>query len=128
MRDSGLVHGLLDITTKDELLSHMALGASWEGFVIENFLSCAPAMVQAHFLPQQRWCGNRLATDLAQRHDVGRRDPRSLGPKVERGFHAACADLSPTRKLVVYPGAESFPLGNDVLAVPLGTLCAELAV
>ena len=49
VRVSGLVHGLLDIATKEELLSHMALGASWEGFVIENLLSCAPAMVQAHF-------------------------------------------------------------------------------
>ena len=38
----------------------------------------------------------------------------------------ACADLTPTRKLVVYPGAESFPLGIDVLAVPLCSLCAEL--
>jgi predicted AAA+ superfamily ATPase len=52
---------------------------------------------------------------------------RSLSPKVERGFHAACADLLPTRKLVVYPGAEPFPLGNDVQAMPLGALCGELA-
>ena len=52
---------------------------------------------------------------------------RSLSPKVERGFHAACADLSPTRKLVVYPGADTFALGNGVQAVPLGALCGELA-
>ena len=49
VRDSGLVHGLLDIATREDLLSHMALGASWEGFVIENLLNCAPPMVQAHF-------------------------------------------------------------------------------
>ena len=51
---------------------------------------------------------------------------RSLSPKVERGFHAACANLSPTRKLVVYPGSESFPLGNDVMAVPVAALCSQL--
>ena len=36
-------------------------------------------------------------------------------------------DLSPARKLVVYAGSESFPLGNDVPAVPLHALCRELA-
>ena len=53
---------------------------------------------------------------------------RSLSPKVKRGFLAACADLSPTRKLAVYPGAELFPLGNGVLAMPLSALCAELSL
>jgi uncharacterized protein len=52
---------------------------------------------------------------------------RSLSPKVERGFHAACEDLSPARKLVVYPGAEPIPLGNDVYAMPLEMLCRELS-
>ncbi|WP_372828268.1 hypothetical protein [Polaromonas sp.] len=42
-------------------------------------------------------------------------------------FHAACDDLKPARKLVVYPGSESFPLGDDVQAVPLEALCQELA-
>ncbi len=51
---------------------------------------------------------------------------RSMSPKVDRGFHAACVELSPDRKLVVYPGSESFPLGNDVLTVPLGALCSQL--
>lgn len=51
-------------------------------------------------------------------------DERSL--KVERGFHAACEDLAPQRKLVVYPGLEPFPLGNAVQAMPLAALCAEL--
>ena len=33
---------------------------------------------------------------------------RSLSPKVERGFHHACADLQPERKIVVYPGDEAY--------------------
>ena len=126
VRDSGLVHGLLDIATREDLLSHMALGASWEGFVIENLLNCAPPMVQAHFY---RSSGG-AEIDLLLTWPTGAmwaiEIKRSLTPKVERGFHAACTDLSPTRKWVVYPGAESYPLGNDILAVPLSALCAEL--
>lgn len=128
VRDSGLVHGLLDIATKEDLLSHMVLGASWEGFVIENLLSCAPPKVQGHFYRSSGGAEIDLLLTWPNGTMWAIEIKRSLSPKVERGFHAACADLSPTRKLVVYPGAESFPLGNDVLAVPLSALCAELGL
>ncbi|MBK7000391.1 MAG: ATP-binding protein [Rhodoferax sp.] len=126
VRDSGLVHGLLDIATKEELLSHMALGASWEGFVIENVLGCAPAMAQAHFYRSSAGAEVDLLLTWPNGTMWAIEIKRSLSPKVERGFHAACADLRPTRKLVVYPGAEAFALGHEVVAVPLGALCAQL--
>lgn len=127
VRDSGLVHALLDIETKESLLSHPVVGASWEGFVIENLLACAPASVQGYFYRTSGgaevdlllvWPGGELWAIEVK---------RSLSPKVERGFHAACDDLRPARKLVVYPGSESFPLGHDIQAVPLATLCQQLA-
>ncbi|BCO25436.1 hypothetical protein MIZ03_0296 [Rhodoferax lithotrophicus] len=127
VRDSGLLHALLDIETKETLLSHMVLGASWEGFCIENLLQCAPANVQGYFYRTSGgaeidlllvWPGGDIwAIEIK----------RSLTPKVERGFHAACDDLLPVRKLVVYPGQETFPLGHDIIATPLFDLCRELA-
>jgi len=42
---------------------------------------------------------------------------RSLSPKLERGFHAACADLKPARKMVIYPGEESYRLAEDIEAM-----------
>ena len=127
VRDSGLVHGLLDISTKEDLLSHIAVGASWEGFVIENLLNCAPTMAQAHFYRSSGGAEIDLLLTWPSGTMWAIEIKRSLSPKVERGFHAACADLSPARKLVVYPGAEVFPLGNDVQAVPLHALCAQLS-
>ena len=47
---------------------------------------------------------------------------RSLSPKVERGFHHACADLQPERKIVVYPGDEAYPLAETLEALPLRQL------
>lgn len=127
VRDSGLVHALLDIESKETLLSHMVLGASWEGFVIENLLQCAPNQVQAYFYRTSggaevdlllAWPGGEIwAIEIK----------RSLTPKVERGFHAACVDLAPTRKVVVYPGQETFPMGHDIEAMPLESLCSVLA-
>jgi len=49
LRDSGLVHALLGIVNLEMLLSHPVVGASWEGFVIENLLACAPEGASAYF-------------------------------------------------------------------------------
>lgn len=128
VRDSGLVHALLDIESKEVLLSHPIVGASWEGFCIENLLASAPTGVQGYFY---RTSGG-AEIDILLAWPSGAlwaiEIKRSLTPKVERGFHAASADLAPARKFVVYPGTESFPLGHDVLAIPLAALCQELAV
>ena len=52
---------------------------------------------------------------------------RGLAPKIERGFHLACDDVRPGRRLVVYSGAERFPLAEAVEAVALVDLCEDLA-
>jgi predicted AAA+ superfamily ATPase len=124
VRDSGVLHALLDLPDKETVLSHPVVGASWEGFCIENILSCAPASVQGYFYRSSggaevdlilQWPGGALwAIEIK----------RSLTPKLERGFHEACADLQPVRKMLVYPGSETYPMGHDVQAMPLATLCA----
>lgn len=126
VRDSGLVHALLSIPDKETLLSHPVVGQSWECFVIENLLSCAPEPVQGYFY---RSSGG-AEIDLLLSWPDGRlwaiEIKRSLTPKVERGFHAACADLDPVRKLVVYPGAERYRLAADIEAISLPVLASEL--
>jgi predicted AAA+ superfamily ATPase len=117
VRDSGLVHALLTIPDQDTLLGHPVVGQSWEGFVVENLLDCAPEGVQGYFYRS----GGGAEIDLLLAWPNGDlwavEIKRSLAPKLERGFHAACADLKPTRKLVVYPGAETYRLAEDIEAV-----------
>lgn len=50
-----------------------------------------------------------------------------LAPKLEKCFHIACDDLQPARRLVVYSGAERFPLAHGAEAVPLVELCRNRA-
>lgn len=128
VRDSGLVHALLDIETKEAVLSHPVVGASWEGMCIENLLTCAPANVQAYFYRTSSGAEIDLLLHWPNNDLWAIEVKRSLAPKVERGFHVACDDLQPQRKFVVYPGQESFPLGHDVQAVPLTALCQQLAL
>lgn len=127
VRDSGLLHALLGLADDEALLGHPAVGASWEGFVLENLITAAGPDASAHFYRTSggaeidlllHWPGGELWAIEVK---------RSLAPKAERGFHSACDDLQPARKLLVYPGDEPYPLGHGVQAMPLAALCQELA-
>ena len=127
VRDSGLVHALLAVADKETLLSHPVVGASWEGFIVEQLLGVAPEGVQGYFY---RTSGG-AEIDLLLNFPDGRlwavEIKRSLSPRPEKGFHAAGTDVSPARRFVVYPGDESYSVGNDVQAVALPSLACLLA-
>jgi predicted AAA+ superfamily ATPase len=126
VRDSGLVHALLGLAGKEDVLGHPVVGASWEGMVIENLIAAAGEGVAASFY---RTSGG-AEVDLV----LGRPDgewaievKRSLAPKVERGLRSSLADIGPRRSFIVYPGNERYRLGQGVEAIGLAELCAELA-
>jgi predicted AAA+ superfamily ATPase len=126
VRDSGLVHALLNIETREALLSHMVVGASWEGYCIETLLACAPKGVTGYFYRT----GGGAEIDLLLTWPGGElwaiEIKRSSAPKVERGFHSACHDLNPSHKWVVYPGQESYPISADIQAISLPGLCERM--
>lgn len=127
VRDSGLVHALLAIPDKETLLAHPVVGQSWECMVIENLLIAATGKAQGYFY---RTSGGAEIDLLLAWPDNGLwavEIKRSLSPKLERGFHAACEDLAPARKFVVYPGQERYPLAKDIEAISLSELAAFLA-
>lgn len=130
VRDSGLVHALLGIPDKEALLAHPVVGSSWECFVIENLLAaaqgCGTGDVQAHFYRTGGGAGIDLLLAWPDGCLWAIEIKRSLVPKVERGFHAACADLDPARKFVVYPGQERYRLAQDIEAISLAGLAREL--
>lgn len=126
VRDSGLVHALLAIPDKESLLAHPVVGQSWECFVIENLLAVGMGQVQGYFYRT----GGGAEIDLLLSWPDGSlwaiEVKRSLSPKLERGFHAACTDLTPAKKFVVYPGMERYRLAPDIEAIPLVALAAEV--
>lgn len=122
VRDSGLLHALLSIPDKENLLSHPVIGQSWECFVIENLLTSIPDDVQSYFYRT----GGGGEIDLLLSWPDGKlwaiEIKRSMTPKLERGFHSACTDLKPAKKYVVYPGAERYRLAEDIEALSLAEL------
>jgi predicted AAA+ superfamily ATPase len=126
VRDSGLVHTLLNLDGLDALLGHPVAGASWEGFVIENLIAAAPEGTQANFYRSLAGAEIDLLLTLPGEDLWAIEIKRSLSPRVERGFHHACEDLAPGRKLVIYPGDEAFPLGQGIEVMSLGQAGREL--
>jgi gluconate kinase len=121
------LHALLGLSDEETLLGHPAVGASWEGFVLENLITAAGPNASAHFYRTSAGAEIDLLLHWPDGENWAIEAKRSLSPKVERGFHIACEDLKPSRQLVVYPGSDSFPLGPATQAVPLGELCRQLA-
>ncbi len=126
VRDSGLVHALLGLEDADELAGHPVVGASWEGFVIENLLAAAPERTAASFYRTAAGAEIDLVLDLPKRRRWAVEIKRGLAPKIEKGFHLACDDLKPARRFVVYSGDDRYSLSAGVEAVGLHTLAAEL--
>ena len=127
LRDSGVLHALLGIADTEGLLAHPIVGASWEGFVLENLLSSAPAGTTGYHYRTSGGAEIDLLLVLPDGKRWAIEVKRSLRPKPERGFYAACADVRPVRRFVVYPGAERYPLGAEVEAISLPELAAEVS-
>ncbi len=127
VRDSGLVHALLGLGDREALLAHPVAGGSWEGLAIESLIAAAPNGTEAHFFRTAAGAEIDLLLKLpGQRAPWAIEVKRGLAPKIERGFHLACDDVRPARRLVVYSGAERFPLAEAVEALSLVDLCEEL--
>lgn len=126
LRDSGIVHTLLGISHLEALLGHPVQGNSWEGFVIENLLSLAPAETRASFYRSSGGAEIDLILEFAGGETWALEIKRSLKPSVNKGFHSACEDLKPQRKLLVYPGDERYPFANDIEVIGLHQLAQEI--
>lgn len=127
LRDSGLLHELLGIRDIEGLLSHPKLGASWEGFVIENLLASLPSGGRATFFRSAAGAEIDLVLELPGRAPWAIEIKRGANPRPQRGFHHACEDVKPERRYVVCSTSEPFSLGGGVEATGLAGLMAELA-
>ena len=122
VRDTGLVHALLGLSGKEQLLGHPVVGPSWESFVIETLLDVVPAGSEASFYRTSAGAEIDLVLSLPGRGLWAIEIKRSSAPTVEKGFHIACGDINPKQRFVVYPGEERFSLGSDTDAIGLRAL------
>lgn len=125
VRDSGLLHCLTNIDSPEMLESHHKLGASWEGFALEQVLRITGDQ-QAFFWATHsgaeldllvHWRGKRWGFEFKY----------SDAPAMTKSMHVALADLKLERIFTVYPGKETYPMDKNVEALPLAQLHRRLA-
>jgi predicted AAA+ superfamily ATPase len=117
LRDSGMMHALLDLETMDDLQGHPKLGASWEGFALDQILS---------------WCGEQHAYYWATHggaeldlclmkgnQRIGVEFKYTSSPTTSKSMHVALTDLNLDQLYIVYPGRDVFSLTEKITAVGL---------
>ncbi|GAB2606579.1 ATP-binding protein [Belliella aquatica] len=119
IRDSGLLHSLLNISSFDQLLGHPVVGSSWEGFVIENILNHLPSTWKSSYYRSSNQ--NEIDLVLEGPNDVvwAIEIKKSLAPNISSGFHRAAEDIQATKKFVLYSGTDQFPIKNDTEVIGL---------
>lgn len=120
VRDTGLLHELLGIEDHSALLHHPKLGASWEGFAIEQVLATEPHAEAAFWATHQ---GAEIDLLLRRQGKLfGVECKRVDAPRMTPSIRIALEDLGLEHIAVVYPGTRRYPLADRVEAVPLATL------
>ena len=122
VRDSGLLHRLLGIDSAKALLTHPKVGASWEGFVIEQVLAAEPHD-EAFFWATHQGAEIDLILSRGGRL-LGVECKRADAPRMTKSIAIAIEDLGLERVAVMYPGERRCPLGDKVEAVPVAELAS----
>ena len=127
VRDSGLVHALLNIEDSIGLAGHPIIGASWEGFVVETLLGVMPEAAQASFYRTAGGSEMDLVLELGGTHGLWAIEIKhSSAPKMTRGFHQAVEDLNPNRTFIVYSGEDRYPVAKGIEVIGLKEMAEEL--
>ncbi|MEY4591670.1 MAG: hypothetical protein RIR18_565 [Pseudomonadota bacterium] len=122
LRDSGVLHALLQLETLDDLLGHPVCGLSYEGHCLENIiLATAPSRIP-YYYRTQAGAEIDLLLEKSGVPDMAIEIKRSSAPSPGKGFAIACDDLGITQRYVVYPGTERFPLRHNTEAIGLTEL------
>ena len=124
--DSGILHTLLGVGEGRDLERHPKLGASWEGFGIEQVVACLRARREECFF-WSTYAGAELDLLVIRgRHRLGFEIKRTAAPSLTPSMRAAMKDLGLDRLDVIHAGAETFPLAPRVRAVSLSRLLTDL--
>lgn len=119
IRDTGLLHKLLNVSSFESLLGNPVAGSSWEGFVAENIITKLSSKWRYSYYRTATQAEIDLVLEGPDKKILAVEIKKSAAPGLSKGFHAACEDIKATDKFVIYSGSERFPMGNDTEAIGL---------
>ncbi|ABU58557.1 ATP-binding protein [Roseiflexus castenholzii] len=120
IRDSGILHGLLHLETLADVQSHPKLGASWEGFAVEQIIRLLDTR-DAYFWATHSGAELDLLVHLRGRR-YGFEIKYADAPGVTRSMRIALSDLGLEHLWVIYPGRQEYALTTQITVLPLDAL------
>lgn len=128
VRDSGILHALLNIKSTDDLFSNPIVGNSFEGFVIENIISMLPYGIDVYFYRTQAGAEIDLILNISPTERWGIEIKRGSIAKPTKGFYYAQEDLKLTQSFVVYGGEDTYPIDKNTTALSLSSMLDKIAL
>jgi hypothetical protein len=121
-RDSGILHVLFTLEGKKDILLHPKLGASWEGFALEEAIKTARLKEDEAFF----W-GVHAAAEIDMVFQkkgelYGVEVKYTQAPNLTQSMRSALKELSLKHLWIIYPGKESYPLDRNVTVISLADL------
>ena len=124
--DSGILHALLGLRNRDDIVSHAKVGASWEGFMLEQVARRLRAQQEECFFWRTHTGAELDLLVVRGRQRLGFEIKRTSAPALTRSMQSAMADLKLDALTVVHAGQQSFPMGRRVRAVAWHDLIDEI--
>lgn len=128
VRDTGLLHALLEIETMYGLQGHPAVGASFESLAVESLIDAAGPTFQPHHFRTARGDEIDLVLVRGNAPDIAIEVKLSSAPVVSAGFHRACGELVIDQRYVVHPdtGTDPYPGAGGTTVIGLTSLVRDL--
>ena len=122
IRDSGILHALLDIETMHALEQHPKIGASWEGFCVESLIAQLGARPEQCYFWATHTGADLDLLVVAKGRRRGFEIKRTVSPRVTPSMQVALHDLKLDSLDVIHAGQDTFPLARKIRAVSISRL------
>ncbi|WP_340105781.1 ATP-binding protein [Rhodohalobacter sp. 8-1] len=114
IRDTGVLHALLNIDSEESLRAHPAAGGSWEGFVLQQILATAPDTYSFYFYRTHQGAEADLVVVKDEKPLMCIDIKLNQSPKPSKGFHNVIEDNQTTRNAIITPGSDRYPVHEHI--------------
>ena len=119
LRDSGIMHRMLRLADYDDLTGHVAVGLSWEAYVMEQIKQVLPAKFEMYYYRTQDGAEADVLLTKGGKPTACMEIKRSNAPKLSRGFYESIKDLETKKNFVITPTGEAYHKGEHVVVTGL---------
>lgn len=126
IRDSGLLHSLLGLNDHAGLINHVQVGASWEGFVVEQIMNSAHKELQPWYYRTQHGAECDLLLERNGKIVAAVEIKLGANPKASKGFYISMDDTEAKQGFIIGTGSEIFKTRNNITVCNLATFIKEI--